>query len=126
MTSRLSVRNKSTYGSEERFGNKSRSCVELGIVSNEVLLRSGPEFVGSTYEELHLRNLLINLLHKLNDEVDQLVLQHLLGMEVRNEERNIVSLNKTISILNLEKGLVCHVASNCRRDRPATEASGIP
>ena len=45
-----------------------------------------------TYEELHLRNLPVDLLHELNDEVHQLVLQHLLGMEVGNEERDIVAL----------------------------------
>lgn len=39
-----------------------------------------------TYEELHFRNLLINLLHELDNKVDQLVLQHLLGVEVRNQE----------------------------------------
>lgn len=42
--------------------------------------------MGKTYEKLHLRDLLIYLLHKLDDKVHQLVLQHLLGMEVRDQE----------------------------------------
>lgn len=45
-----------------------------------------------TYEELHLRNFPVDLLHELNDEVYQLVLQHFLGVEVGNEERDIVAL----------------------------------
>ena len=44
------------------------------------------------YEKLHFGNLLVNLLHKLDDEVHQLMLQHLLGMEVGNQEGDIVAL----------------------------------
>ena len=44
------------------------------------------------YEELHFRDLLVNFLHKLDDEVDQLVLQHLFGVEVCDQERNIIAL----------------------------------
>lgn len=51
----------------------------------------------STYEEFHLRNLLVNLLHELYNEIHQLVLQHLLCMEIRNQERNIISLQRTES-----------------------------
>ena len=36
------------------------------------------------YEKLHFRNLLIYFLHKLYDEVHQLMLQHLFCMKVRN------------------------------------------
>lgn len=41
--------------------------------------------------KLHFRNLLVNLLHELNNKVDQLVLQHRLRMEVCNEERDVVA-----------------------------------
>lgn len=46
----------------------------------------------AAYEELHFRNLLVNFFHELNDEVDKLVLKHLLGVEVCDEEGNVVSL----------------------------------
>ncbi len=39
-----------------------------------------------TYEELHLRNFLVDLLHELNDEVHKLVLQHLLRVVVGDQE----------------------------------------
>ena len=45
-----------------------------------------------TYEELHLGNLLVYLFHELDDEVDKLVLEHLFGVEVCDEERDVVSL----------------------------------
>ena len=38
------------------------------------------------YEELHFRDLLVDFLHELNDKVDELVLQHFLGVEVGNQE----------------------------------------
>lgn len=47
---------------------------------------------GFSHEELHLRNLLVYLLHELDYEVDQLVLQHLLSVEVGDQERDIISL----------------------------------
>lgn len=47
-----------------------------------------------TYEELHLGNLLVDLLHELDDEVDELVLQQLLGVEVSNQEGNVVALRQ--------------------------------
>lgn len=37
-----------------------------------------------TYEKLHLRDLLVDLLHELYDEVDKLMLQHLLSVIIRN------------------------------------------
>jgi hypothetical protein len=46
----------------------------------------------AAYEELHLRNLLVNLFHELDNEVDKLVLKHLLGVEVCDEEGDVVSL----------------------------------
>lgn len=48
--------------------------------------------VYTTYEELHLGNLLVNLLLELNDKVDKLVLQHLFGVEVCYQEGNVVAL----------------------------------
>jgi hypothetical protein len=45
-----------------------------------------------THEKLHLRDLLVNLLHELNDEVHKLVLQHLLGVEVSDQEGDVVTL----------------------------------
>lgn len=46
-----------------------------------------------TYEELHLGNLLVYLFHELDDEVNKLVLEHLLGVEVCDEEGDVVSLS---------------------------------
>jgi hypothetical protein len=42
--------------------------------------------------QLHFRNLLIYILHELNDEIDEFVLQHGFTMEVGDQERDIVSL----------------------------------
>lgn len=47
----------------------------------------------STYKELHLRNLLVYLLHEFNHEIDKLVGQHLFGMEVGDEEGDVEALN---------------------------------
>ena len=60
------------------------SCLRLVLLSLSSRLQ--------TYEELHFRDLLVNLLHELDDKVDQFVLEHLLGMEIRNEERDVVTL----------------------------------
>jgi hypothetical protein len=38
------------------------------------------------YEELHLRDLLVDLFHELDNKVDQLMLQHLLGVEIGDQE----------------------------------------
>jgi len=65
------VHNRYTYWRQEALGNETCSRVQ---------------------EELHLRNLLVHVLHELNDEVHQLVLQHLLSVEVGNEEGNIIAL----------------------------------
>jgi len=45
-----------------------------------------------SYEKLHLRNLLVNFLHELYYKIDQLVLEHLFGMEIRNKKRYIITL----------------------------------
>jgi len=60
-----------TYRRQEALSHETCSCVQ---------------------EKLHLRNLLVHILHELNDEVHQLVLQHLLGVEVGDEERNVIAL----------------------------------
>ena len=52
----------------------------------------------TTYKEFHLGNFLIDLFHELNDEIDQLVLQHGLRVEVGNQERDIIALFKLVSI----------------------------
>ena len=46
-----------------------------------------------TYEKLHLRYLFIHLFHKLYDEVYQLMLQHILGVEICDQKRDIITLN---------------------------------
>lgn len=57
-----------------------------------------------TYEELHLRYFLIYFLHELNDEVDQLVLQHSFCMEVRDQERDVVSLEQVSDLSSPRPG----------------------
>lgn len=52
-----------------------------------------------TYEELHLRDFLVHLFHELNDEVNQLMLQHGLRVEIRDQERDIIAL-LPVSILS--------------------------
>ena len=64
---------RSTYWSEEGLGHKSRASIE---------------------EQLHLRNLLVDLLHKLYYEVDQLVLQHFFGVRIRDQKRDIIALHR--------------------------------
>lgn len=61
-----------TYRRQEALGYETSSCVQ---------------------EELHLRDLLVHILHELDDEVHQLVLQHLLGVEVGDEEGNVIALS---------------------------------
>lgn len=39
-----------------------------------------------TYKKLHLGYLFIYLFHELYDKINQLMLQHLLGMEIRYQE----------------------------------------
>lgn len=45
-------------------------------------------------EQLHLRDLLVHLFHELYNEVDQLMFQHLLGVEVCNQERDVIALDR--------------------------------
>ena len=50
---------------------------------------SGP----GVHRELHLRNFLIDFLHKVDNKVHQLVSQHLLGVEVGDEKADVISLD---------------------------------
>jgi hypothetical protein len=65
--------NSRTYWCQERLSHK-----------------TGPRI----QEQLHLRNLLVHLLHELDNKVHQLVLQHLLGVEIGNEEADIISFDR--------------------------------
>lgn len=60
-----------TYRSQESLGNETGTGVE---------------------EELHLGNLLIDLFHKVDDEVDKFVFQHSFSVEVGDQERDVVTL----------------------------------
>lgn len=51
---------------------------------------SGPRING----QLHLADFLVNFLHKMNDKVDQFVLVHLFCVEVRDEEADVVALDR--------------------------------
>lgn len=46
----------------------------------------------ATYEKFHFRDLLVNIFHELDDEINKLVLQHLIRMEVGYQKRNVISL----------------------------------
>lgn len=47
--------------------------------------------------ELHLTDLLINLLHEVNDEVNKLVFVHLLRVEVGYQKTDVVALRQITS-----------------------------
>lgn len=50
-------------------------------------------YTGSSVDwQLHFTDLLVDLLHKMNHKVDQLVFVHLLGVEVCDQEADVVSL----------------------------------
>ena len=48
-----------------------------------------------SHEKLHLRDLLVDLLHELYYKVNELVLQHLLGVEVGDEKGDVISLARS-------------------------------
>jgi len=52
----------------------------------------------TTHKKLHLGNLLVDLLHELDDKIDKLVFEHLLSVEVCDEEGNIVALQAPESV----------------------------
>jgi hypothetical protein len=66
-----SIRGQYTYWRQEALSHESCSGIQ---------------------EKLHLRDLLVHILHELDDEVHQLVLQHLLSVEVGNKERDVIAL----------------------------------
>jgi hypothetical protein len=59
----------------------------------------GDETCSGVQEKLHFRDLLVHVLHELDNEVHQLVLQHLLGVEVGDEERNVIALRNNQHLL---------------------------
>lgn len=92
--------------SQERFCHE--SCPRVQLFKRSVDLRSAEgkiprlwyeslQRLRETYEKLHLGNLFIYLFHELYDEIHQLMLQHLLRMEIRYQERDVVSLSENIS-----------------------------
>lgn len=70
--------------------NRARAfnCNCVSLVPLHTVIRS------NTHKQLHLRDLLVDLLHKLNDEVDKLVLQHFLSVEVCYQEGDIITLQQ--------------------------------
>ena len=48
----------------------------------------------STHGQLHGGHLLVDLFHEVDDEVNELVLEHFLGVEVGDEERDVVTLSE--------------------------------
>lgn len=63
----------------------------LGKSSAQVVF--GDESSSSVQEQLHLVDLGVHFLHELNDEVYQLVLQHLLSIRIRDKEADIESFD---------------------------------
>lgn len=84
-----------TYWCQERLGNESRPGVQLQVCQQCFCQSSR----GLSYEKLHLGNLLIHFLHELDYKVDQLMLQHLLGVKVGDEERDIITLTAVSNVL---------------------------
>jgi hypothetical protein len=77
--------------------------------------RLGHETGPRIQEQLHLGNLLVHLLHELDNEIDELMLQHLLGVEIGNEEANIISFDgfppqniEALGALGQEAGELVH------------------
>ena len=92
-------RHQSTYRSQEALRHETCSCVQLYMVS--MYAEQAATTLVETYEELHLRYLLVHLLHELYDEIHKLMLQHLLGMVIRDQERDIITLAYTVSLLSI-------------------------
>lgn len=88
---------RNTYWGEEALSHETCSGVQLDDCQSD----SSALQVEYAYKELHLRDLLVDFLHELNDKVHQLMLQHLLGVEVCDQERNIIALFSCQSMLPL-------------------------
>jgi hypothetical protein len=74
-------------------GVKNDSATNLALAFNCVMLaHCHANSCTITHKQFHLRDLLIYLFHELNDKIHQLMLQHLLSMEIRNQERDIITL----------------------------------
>merc|ERR1711884_535703 len=43
--------------------------------------------------QFHLGNLLVNLLHEMNDKVDEFVSQHLFSVEIGDQKANIITFD---------------------------------
>lgn len=46
----------------------------------------------NTHKEFHLRYLLIDFLHELDDKIDKLMLQHLFSVKIGYQKRNVIAL----------------------------------
>lgn len=46
----------------------------------------------NTHKEFHLRYLLIDFLHELDDKIDELMLQHLFSVKIGYQKRNVIAL----------------------------------
>lgn len=80
-----------SYRYEERFSNITGTGIQLRYVS-VIIPSTNIRAWYQTYEELHLRDFLIHLFHELDNKVDKLVLQHGFGVEVGDQERDIIAL----------------------------------
>ena len=76
---------KSAHGAPVRTSRTHRRQVALRDYSRPRVQR-----------QLHLGNLFVDVLHELNDEVDELVLQHGLGMKIGDQKGNVVALRHTL------------------------------
>mmetsp|Transcript_22210 Transcript_22210/g.62411 ORF Transcript_22210/g.62411 Transcript_22210/m.62411 type:complete len:206 (+) Transcript_22210:23-640(+) len=65
--------------------------LDLNLEGLEVL--DGNNTSTSIHCQLHRTNFLVNILHELDDEINQLMLVELLSVEVRDEEANIVAFD---------------------------------
>lgn len=48
--------------------------------------------IEGTHKEFHLRYLLIDFLHELDDKIDKLMLQHLFSMKIGDQKGNVIAL----------------------------------
>lgn len=70
----------------------------------------------TTYKEFHFRNFLVDLFHELNDEIDQLMLEHFFGMRVGDQKRDVIALLLLLSGENCEsREPLMHTLTGFRR-----------
>ena len=95
--------------SQQGGNKKAKSLQEL----LQVLLRAD---TGTGVEaKLHVADLLVNLLHKLKNEIYKLVLVHLLGVEVGEQEADVITLQKYYFIIS-KKGQKRKISEERWRD----------